>query len=59
MNLLNLNEVMEQTGFNEDELRDLISKDIFPQHWGMVENQKRWSQDSVRQWIKLKEMFAG
>jgi len=48
---------MDQTGFNEDELRDLISKDIFPPHWGVVENQKRWTQDSVRQWIKLKEMF--
>ena len=53
MNLLNLKEVSQQTGFNEDELRDLMSKDIFPQAFGIVEHEKRWSQDDVRIWVKI------
>lgn len=53
VNLLNIKEVMSQTSFTEDELRDLISKAIFPEHWGVVENEKRWTQDSVRIWLKV------
>ncbi len=56
MNLLNLKEVMQKTNLNEDEIRDLISKDIFPPHWGIVENEKRWSHDDVRLWLKNKNL---
>ena len=44
---------MKQTGFTEDELRELISKVIFPEHWGIVEHEKRWRQEDVRLWLKL------
>ena len=57
MNLLNLKEVTEQTGLNEDELRDLMSKDIFPQAFGIVEHETRWNQDDVRRFLLVKAIY--
>ena len=49
MFLLTLEVVLNRTGFNEDELRDLISKEIFPREYTLKPDES-WDIDDVEKW---------
>ncbi len=58
MNLLNIKEVIKQTKLNQDEIRDLIQKDLFPKPFGEVQKDIYWSQDEVERWLNMSDINA-
>lgn len=52
MNLLDIEEVMKQTKLNENEIRDLQQKELFPAPFDEVAKEMLWSQNDIRIWIK-------